>query len=408
MSRRICVVFVALIAVAQTGADWSQFRGPDNAGRSLETAVPPTEWSVGAEGPGRGNVRWKAEVPARGVSGPIVVGDRVIVTGAGGPRQDRLHVACYSAADGRTLWHRQFWATGRTFCHPTSSVAANTPASDGRRVFAFFSSNDLVCLDLEGNLLWYRGLTLEHPDAANDVGMAASPLIVGERVIVQVESKGASFAAALDAATGETRWQTPRKPQMNWTSPTIFRGATGEPLVLLQSPHQLTAHDPATGEVVWTYEAVCGEIASAATDGDLIFLPSNGLTALRCPAGSRNWEKVWQEPALAAGNASPVVKDGRVYVVNRAGAVACGDAKTGKVLWRMRVKGPFWATPAAVGDRLYFVNAEGVAQVVRTTDAGGEILAVNKFDEPVLGSPAVADGALYVRGEKHLWKIAQP
>lgn len=408
IQRRIAISILSIGCLSFVGADWTQFRGPDNAGRTADSKLPPTKWSVEPGADGSANVRWTAEVPARGVSGPIVVADRVIVTGASGPRQDRLHVACYSAADGKQLWHRQYWATGRTFCHPTSSVAANTPASDGKRIFAFFSSNDLVCLDLDGNLLWYRGLTLEHPTSANDVGMAASPLVVGDVVVVQVESKGESFAAGIDVVTGATRWQTPRKSQMNWTSPTVFRSGTAEPLVLLQSPERLTAHHPATGEVAWSYDAVCGEISSAAGDGDLILLPSNGLTALRSPVGSGNWEKVWQEAQLAPGNSSPVVKDGRVYVVNRAGAVACGEVATGKVLWRMRVKGPFWATPIAVGNLLYFVNAEGLAQVVKVDDAGGEVIAENDFREPVLGSPACVDGAMYFRGEKHLWKIAQP
>ena len=87
-------------------------------------------------------------------------------------------------------WERQFWATGRTMCHPTSSVAANTPSSDGKRIYAFFSSNDLACLDLAGNLLWYRGLTHDFPTAVNDVGMSASPIVLGDTVVVQVENKG--------------------------------------------------------------------------------------------------------------------------------------------------------------------------------------------------------------------------
>jgi outer membrane protein assembly factor BamB len=140
----------------------------------------------------------------------------------------------------------------------------------------------------------------------------------------------------------------------------------------------------------------------------MIYLPSNGLTALRAPAGSGNWEKLWQENQLGPGNSSPVVKDGRVYVVNRAGALTCGNVADGKVLWRQRLKGPYWATPLAVGDRLYFVNAEGVLQVVKAGAEAGDIVAESSFGEPVFGSPAYADGALYVRGEKHLFKIAQP
>ena len=109
------------------------------------------------------NVAWKTAIPGRGVSSPILVAGKVIVTAASGFKQDRLHVLCIDAKTGPIDWERQFWATGRTLCHPTSSVAANTPSSDGKRIFAFFSSNDLACLDLDGNLLWYRGLTHDFP-----------------------------------------------------------------------------------------------------------------------------------------------------------------------------------------------------------------------------------------------------
>lgn len=397
------------------GADWAQFRGNDTTGKiSSAAALPPTEWNVAREKTDKQeavaakNIAWSAELPARGVSSPIVVGNKVFVTSVSGAKQDRLIVSCFSTADGKRLWERKFWATGRTFCHPVSSVAAPTPASDGERIFAFYSSNDLACLDLDGNLLWYRGLTLEHPAAANDVGMAASPLVAGGIVVVQLESKGDSFAMGIDAATGETRWSVPRTSQMNWTSPILFKPGKSDPLVLLQSPDKLTAHNIHTGEVVWTFDSKCAEISSAVAEGDTIFLPGQGMTALKSGEGSSNWEKVWTQKNLAASNPSPVVVDGRVYVINRAGVMQCGEASSGKELWKLRTKGPYWATPLAIGDLLYVVNQDGLAQVVKTGEKEGEVVASNDFGEPVFGSPAYADGALYFRGDKHLWKIAKP
>lgn len=408
-SKNRILALCSLAVVCCGGADWLQFRGTDQRSRTDDAKLPPTEWSRASESAPAKNVAWEAGLPVRGISGPIVVDGRVIVTSAGGANQDRLHVAAYSSQDGSLLWNRQFWATGRTLCHPTSSVAAPTPASDGRRIFAFFSSNDLVCLSLDGDLLWYRGLTLEHPTAANDVGMASSPLVVADSVVVQVESKGESFAAGLDVATGATRWRVERPAEMNWCSPTAVRGAGNEPLVLLQSPDRVTAHDPRSGQVVWNFETKTGGISSPTSVGDVIYVPgSSGLTAIRSSVGSANWENLWTENQLAAGNASPVVHGDRVFVVNRAGAVTCGEAASGKVAWRLRIKGTFWATPVAVGDLLYFVNQEGLVQVVKSGATEGEIVASNDLGEPIYGSPAYADGALYLRGDKHLWKIAQP
>ena len=148
-----CVLAGALVfTVSLAGEDWRQFRG-SNSNSSAGDARIPLEWSE------NNNVAWRTPIPGKGASGPIVVGHRIFVTRSGGIKQNRLYVLCVDARTGRQLWRRDFWATGRTYTHPSSSVAAPTPASDGKRVVAFFSSNDLVCLDLEGNLL--RRLTSE-------------------------------------------------------------------------------------------------------------------------------------------------------------------------------------------------------------------------------------------------------
>src|SRR5262249_15411365 len=151
--------------------DWRQFRGPDGAGVSPETNAPA------ALDPAR-SIAWKSALPGRGLSSPIVVGGKIILTASSGSQQDRLHVLCFRATDGVKLWERQFWATGRTSCHEKICVAAPTPASDGERIFAPFSSDDLVCLDLEGNLLWFRALMRDYPKAGNSLGLSTSPVVV--------------------------------------------------------------------------------------------------------------------------------------------------------------------------------------------------------------------------------------
>ena len=116
------VIAVTLTVVCQAG-DWLNFRGPNFAG--VAEGPVPLEWDAAS---GK-NIAWKVPLPGKGPASPIVVGDRVIVTASSGPKQDRLHVICFAAADGKKLWERQFWATGRTMCHPTSAVAANSPPS---------------------------------------------------------------------------------------------------------------------------------------------------------------------------------------------------------------------------------------------------------------------------------------
>jgi outer membrane protein assembly factor BamB len=397
---------LAAVALACCAADWLSFRGNETNGSAATGRLPAT-WGADADGREH-NIAWKAALPARGVSGPIVVGGKVIVTCAGGFRQDRLHVLAFDVASGALVWHRQFWATGHTTCHPTSSVAAPTPASDGRRICAFFSSNDLFCLDLDGNLLWLRALTYDYPDAFNDVGMASSPLIAGETVIVQVENKGDSFAAGIDMGTGQTRWRLNRLREMNWASPAILRGETPQQdLVLLQSSGGLTAHVPSTGEQVWSYDQPCSSIPSAAASEGRVFVPSQGLTALQVrPAGGPP-EVLWQEAGLGSEQASPVVHRGRIYALSRAGVLTCADAANGNKLWQLRIKGPCWATPVVAGDRLLLVNDQGHAQVIQLGDQQGKLIGEADFGEPVLGTPAVTADGVFVRGDAHLWKLAE-
>lgn len=378
------------------GADWAQFRGPD--GTSVASSVTlPTTWTDTQ------NVAWKAELPGRGPSSPIVVGNRVVVTSSDGPIQERMLVVAYDAAGGKQLWRRQFWATGRPYSHPDSANAAPTPASDGQRIFAFYSSNDLVCLDLDGNLQWYRGLAVDFPKAGNDVGMASSPVVIGDTVVVQVENYGDSFAMGIDTATGETRWRVPRRAGMNWASPTRFDVA-GKSLVLLQSPGMLTAHDPRTGEQVWQFEASCESIPSVVGVKNRVYVPAGGLTALDLTDGTAP-KLAWEAKQLSSGSASPIVAGNRVYTMNNAGVLACGDADSGKMLWQLRVGGRHWATPIMAGGLIYCINQEGKAKVIKPGDERGEVVGESDFGTRIQGSPAVSGNALFVRSDKHLWKI---
>jgi outer membrane protein assembly factor BamB len=399
ISRLLSILMVASICY---GGDWRQFRGDDSNSVSSEQDLPTF-----AEGTAP-HVCWKAPLPGRGPAGPIIIGDRAVVTCSSGNRQDRLHVLCFDVASGRQLWQRQFWATGATAGPPFGAVAAPTPASDGQLIFAFFGSNDLACFDLEGNLRWLRGLGLESPAARIDTGMASSPLVIGPTVIVQMEGLGDALVTGIDTATGETRWQLQRQRETIWSSPTLLRGKTpADDLLLLQSRDKLTAHDPQTGKQLWEYAAACHTIASVTTCGNGIYLPAIGLHALRYDPATRAVTKLWYQDRLRSDNCSPVVADGRAYVIKPPGILMCADASDGKTLWQLRLTGPFWATPLLAGGYLYCVNHPGLLQVVQL-GSEGKLAGTFPLDEGMLASPAAARGALYFRSDKNLWKITAP
>ena len=402
MNRAAISLLLAGSVLLFCAADWPQFRGLP-PGLALE-AAPVTEW----DGPSGKNIAWKTALPSRAPSSPIVVRDRVIVTSSDGPRQEAIRILCFDAATGQQLWERQFWATGRTACHPDSANAAPTPASDGQRIFAFYSSNDLVCLDLDGQLLWYRGLAYDYPKAGNDAGMASSPVVADATVVVQIESQGDAFAAGIDASTGETRWRLDRERVANWTSPALWQSREdGRSLVLLQSPNELVAVEPRSGKIVWQHKQACDAIPSPTLLAErAVFVGADRLVTLALEDNKPRM--LWEDARLRSGAASPVVANERVYTVNRVGVLSAADLQTGKVHWQLRLPaGEYWGTPVVAGAQLYLVNREGEGVVVRLGDGEGEVISTNPLGDKVLASPAVAGNALYIRGAEALWKIAQ-
>ncbi len=402
MTNRRTLGLVGILVLAAAGADWRQFRGNDSTG------VAPREEVPSSFGPTT-NVAWKADLPERGVSSPIVVDGRVYVTASGGPRKDRLHVLAFDAVGGRRLWQRSFWGSGPTDSHPKTCMAAPTPAGDGRHVVALFATNDLVCLDPDGNVLWVRSLYEENPGATDGRGLASSPLLVGGTVIVHVETQNVSFATGIDVRTGTTRWRIDRPREMDWSSPVRLPAtADGRDLVLLQGSTRLSACDPATGREVWSLAHKSHPIASSAVVGNILYVPGEEkLAALELQSSGAPPKILWEKAKLNPDMASPVVWDGRIYSL-RGSILVAGDARTGEIVGQLRLKGgSFSSSVVAAGGLLYCFNEEGTAQVVKPGAKEPTLLATCPLKETILSTPAIAGGALYVRSDKHLWKIAR-
>lgn len=392
---------VTLLTETSTADDWTQFRGAGG----ISVADTPVPKSFDDEK----NVAWKVPLPGKGASGPIVIGNRVVVTCSGGDNQDQLSTLCFDANSGSRLWEQKFWATGRCFCHPLSSNAAPTPTTDGEHIFAFFSSNDLACLDLDGNLVWYRGLAVDFPKAGNDVGMASSPAVADGVVVVQVECQGDSFAMGLDAETGKTVWTNERNREAVWTTPLVLAADDAPTMVLLQSKSGFDVYQIKTGETVFSQQGQCSSVSSSAVVDGLLYVPIDGTTAYALSSEGK-FDKVWNSSQLKPNSVSSVVYDGNVFALNSTGVLTAFSAADGQPGSKLRVCSPrsTWSTPVVADDHMYFFTQNGKSHVVKLGE-NPEIVHEHDFgeEEVFLGSPAVSDGALYVRSDKHLWKIAE-
>src|SRR5579884_1213893 len=395
--RRLFLSVILLLPVhSALAGDWPQFRGPGGTGVSEEKGLP-VKWSTTE------NVRWKAELPGRGVSSPVIAGGRIYVTAASAYRDRRLHILCIDASNGKKLWERQLAATGSTQCHPKTSMAAPTPVTDGRHVYTLFATGDLAAFNRDGDLLWYRALERDYPEITNQVGMAASPVLAGDTLLLPLENAGDSFALGVDVKTGRNRWKVPRRRDINWVTPTImnFRGKTA---ALFQTAGEITAHDATNGEILWSYKGKdLGSVPSPALVDDLVIVPGTPSVALRVLSNG-NTEVVWKSRKLKAAYASPVVYKDRIYAMTDIG-VSCLDAATGQEIWRERLGHGFSASPIIADGKLYVAKEEGDTSVIEVGEQP-KILANNDLKEPLLATPAISNGAIFLRTEKHLYCIA--
>jgi outer membrane protein assembly factor BamB len=398
--RQLVALVLLLVPVTGTLAgDWPQFRGPNGSGVSQETGLP-IEWAQDS------NIRWKAPLPGQGHSNPVIAGGKVFVTASSGYQQRRLHVLCLDQASGKQLWHRQFQSTGSTLCHPKSNMAAPTPVTDGKAVYALFGTGDLAALDADGNLLWYRSLARDYPSRGNVNGMAASPVLWRDVLILPVDNIGDSFLAGVDVRTGENLWKTARPRDHNWASPLLVpQGERAQ--VVMSAIAGLSAYDVRSGKELWTCAGNgFSNTTSTPVLGDgLILVPNGTLVAVRPGTEKADPRVVWQASQLRPNVSSPLYYDKRVYTLNPPNVLACADATDGKLLWQQRLApGTYWSSPVAADGKIYAANDAGTTTVVR---AGAEpkILARNTLDDSIIATPAIADGCLFLRSDRYVYCV---
>ena len=371
--------------------DWPGWRGPEGSGVSSEGSLP-AGW-----GP-RENVGWRAEIPGEGASSPIVSGDAVFVTSAleGGGRR-LLH--CLDRKTGKIRWTRETKDANPEIASAVTGHAASTPATDGRRVVAWFGNAGVVCYDFAGELLWRRRLG----DFESELGLASSPVLHRGKAILVCDHDGRpprsfdSFLAALDLRTGEPVWRTERPGlERSWSTPVLV----GQDLVV-SAQDEVRGYDPATGKLAWKVDTGGGWVTPTPVAGlGLVVATSgkDGPTLAFRPGG----EVVWREARGGPYVCSPLLLGDLLYLHDETGILVCRNAADGKEVYRERLSGKFSASAVAGDGKLYFTSEAGTTYVVKP-GRSFELLAENRLGEEVLASPAIARGALFIRTAKRLW-----
>lgn len=372
----------------------------------------PTSWD---ESEKRG-VRWKADIALPGWSSPVVLGNRVIVTGAD---EDERRVWCVDARDGRALWTLDVpLVKGAADDYMTDTedpewdarmYAASTPVVAGGRVYVMFSNGQLLALNLEdGAVVWNISLG---DLGDNTYGLSGALRLWKTTVIIVFEGAERSIAA-YDSNTGESVWSAERDSS-TWASPCFAKTSEGKDLLVLLGDPDLTAWDPSTGKQVWTTDILPASPdfsvgPSPVFDGKAIYVncQNSGIFSVDPDTGKRRWavEELPDGFGFADG-VSMVAAGGHVYQYYSY-YLSCVDAETGKVIKEHETDDEAsYASPFINGEHLYLFSTAG-AQVLNANPAAGfAVIGTGVLDGQVQANPAISGDSIYIRTDSALYRI---
>ena len=413
---KILVVTILLLllmpCMAEGQSNWDQFRGSNGDGH-VHAPELPNFWNEET------NVVWKTAIHDRGWSSPVIWDDQVWVTTAtlGG---HKMFAVCLDRQSGKIIHDIHLFdvdapqriAADNSFATPTSVI-------DEKQVYVHYGTYGTACLNREtGKTVWTRrDLQCDHEAGA---GPASSPMLYGDLFIVNVDGRDVQYVIAINKHTGKTAWKTNRSADFSKV-PVHKRKAYSMPsLVTYEGKQQLVSngamgcygYHPKTGEELWKIKHHGFSNAPRPVSGHgLLFTTVDRdnpeLWAIRLGGSGDITEShiVWKETAAMPPRCSPLLINDLIYLVNRLGIMTCMDAKTGEQVWRQRLEGSFSASPIYANDRIYLFNEDARSFILKP-GRKFKVLATNSLEEDVLvATPAVSDRSLFIRTEKHLYRI---
>ncbi len=417
------VLFVSFCAPASRAQNnWPHFRA--FGGVAAGKGAAPATWNIETST----NVAWKTPVPGIALSSPVVWDNRIyLITSVPleppkgenfrGPHEWKL--MSFDLASGKLQWetlaHR---GTPHMDRHPVSSYANSTPATDGRYLVALLGTDAFACFErASGKLLWKKDLNQEgvRPNSGH---FGSSPLIVGDLAILQNDREKGSHVTAYNLKDGAEVWKLEHNEGQAQISPTL--ATTGErTLLIVGGPKSLRALEPQTGKEVWNMSVDLEfAVATPAVAGDLvvfggwgrnkpIYAVRTNSTGTISPAGGPESGLAWRTQRGGPEIPTPLIAGGQVYVLSVNGVFSAYDLRDGRLIYQERAgNGEFYSSPVIAGDKIYVINTDGEVAVLR---AGSkfEVLARNSMNESTSATPAIINGALYMRTAGHLIALRQ-
>lgn len=415
--KKICVcVLLAFFPSAVEAEDWGGFRGTGGQGISSETGIP-IKWS------NSDNIAWKTAIPGEGWSSPVIHGDHVFVTSTSDDGRS-CHVICVDRRSGKIAWNTKVFEQQIRKKRNENSHATPTPTTDGRRVYAVFSSGRMVAVDFEGEVAW----TNHDVKFYSHHGLAASPILYKDLVIMPYDGSSdgennklgwkipwrQAVLLAVDKETGTVRWRGKRGlSRLAHVTPNILR-ENGSDQIISGAGDAVQGFDPNNGKLIWSiYSKGEGVTPSIVVGDGLVFScsgfeePTIRVIRMGGQGDVTRSHMAWEQKKGVPSLASMLYVKPYIYSVTDTGIVTCFLADTGDIAWQERIGGKHSASPIYADGRIYFLTeAEGESVVI---EAGPnlKILARNRIDEKCKASIAVSQGNLFIRSEQHLFCIGK-
>ncbi len=415
---RTCLMLIsfALLSISTLqnafAENWTRFRGPNGQGISSETGLP-VEWSATK------NVVWKTKIPGVGWSSPIVHDQHVFLTTA---TDDGVscRVICVNRRDGSVAWNKEVHRQKTGPKRRQNSFATPTPVTDGKRVYAVFYDGTAVAVDFAGKRVWKNSDVKFH----SLHGLGASPMLANGMLVMPFDGSSReetrlgwkipwdkATVHSFDTSTGSVVWKGKRgESRVGHVTPILIDNGKQ---VVSSGGDRVQGFDTATGKRIWSIYSQGEGVTPSPVVGDGMIFTSSGFekpTIRAIRTGGKGditethiaWEQTKGVPVLA----SPLYVKPHLYTITRDNILHCIEASTGKIVWLKRLKGVHSASPVLVEGRIYILSEDGVTLVLRPGTRYDEI-ARNTIDENCLASMAVSQGHFYLRTGEHLYSIAE-
>ncbi|MCG6185782.1 PQQ-binding-like beta-propeller repeat protein [Maribellus maritimus] len=382
---------------AEIRKNYNSFRGPLAQGISYSKNIP-TEW----DGTAGTNVVWKSPIPKHGFNSPVIWGDKIFIAGADASSRE---IYCYSRADGKLLWtakadNIQGSPSSMPRVTPDTGLSASTLTTDGKRVYAIFATGDVVAFDMNGNRVWAKNLGVPE----NHYGHSSSLITWTNKLFVQFDTNRGGKVIALEAATGNTAWETVRQSKISWASPVLAEVDGKYQLVLTADPI-VAGYDVETGKELWSVDCMMGEVGPSVAYSDGIVVAANEYARM-VAIDIKTGETLWEDDMYLPEASSPVAYNGLLFIATSYGVIVCYDLKTGEEYWEDDTGSAIYSSPTIADGKMYLMDNDGVMRIYECSKEMKKI-SENELGETAGTTPAYMDGYIYIRGENNLYCIGK-